>query len=217
MFLFHEVQHYLEKFLIENKQKILDDLSHVIEMEDLITSSTSPSKRIPEELHLIIDILQDFQNVFPPDIISPISSPVPVSNLDWCTPKLKVLVDILLEHHSPSFQGIIFVEQRHDASTLSKVLNLIPELHGKIRSAFLVGQGVNSDGVSTQTDFYDGDPIKLFRDHVLNIRKQIGLILIDGIHKEIFQLLQRRWQKKASTFPYVQTRMNAHDLICCRF
>jgi endoribonuclease Dicer len=203
MFLFHQVQQYLEKFLIENKQKILDDLSHAIEMEDVIASSTPPLKRIPEELHLIIDILRDFQSFFPQERISPTPSPIPVSNLDWCTPKLKVLVDILLEHHSPSFQGIVFVEQRHDASTLSKVLNLIPELHGKIRSAFLVGQGVNSDGVSTQTDFYDGDPIKLFRDRILNIRKQIGLTLIDGIHHEIFQLLQHRLQKKASTFPWV--------------
>ncbi|KIM49536.1 hypothetical protein M413DRAFT_438720 [Hebeloma cylindrosporum] len=168
MFLFHEIQYYLERFLIENKQKILDDLSHSVEIEDVITSTSLPSKRIPDELHFIIDILQDFQAFFPGKITSS-TSPIPVSNLAWCTPKLKVLVDILLEHHSPSFQGIIFVEQRHDAYTLSKVLNLLPELQGRIRSAFLVGQGVNADGVSTRTDSYEGDPIKLFRDHALNI------------------------------------------------
>lgn len=174
MFLFHEIQHHLEKFLIENKQKILDDLLHPVELEDVIPLTALPSKRIPDELHFVIDILQDFQSFFPRNKTSS-TSPVPVSSLDWCTPKLKVLVEILLEHHSPTFQGIIFVEQRHDASTLSKVLNLLPELHGKIRSAFLVGQGVNADGVSTRTDFCQGDPIKLFRDHVLNMRKQIGL------------------------------------------
>ena len=180
MFLFQEIQHHLEKFLIENKQKILDDLSHSAELEDVISSTVLPSKKIPDELHFVIDILQDFQSFFPQNKTSS-TSPVPVSKLDWCTPKLKVLVDILLEHHSPTFQGIIFVEQRRDASTLSKVLNLLPELHGKIRSAFLVGQGVNADGVSTRTDFCEGDPIKLFRDHVLNIRKQIGLASIAGI------------------------------------
>jgi len=177
MFLFHEIQHYLEKFLIENKQRILDGLSHSVEMEDVIASTGLPSKKIPDELYFVIDIIQDFQSFFPRNKMSS-SSPVPVSNLDWCTPKLKTLVGILLEHYSPSFQGIIFVEQRHDAYTLSKVLNILPELHGKIRSAFLVGQGVNADGVSTRTEFYEGDPVKLFRDHILNIRKQIGLASI---------------------------------------
>jgi endoribonuclease Dicer len=41
---------------------------------------------------------------------------------EWLSPKLRVLVTILVERRSSSFQGIIFVEQRQIASTLAWIL-----------------------------------------------------------------------------------------------
>ncbi|KAF8968313.1 type III restriction enzyme [Flammula alnicola] len=213
LYLYLEIQHHIEGILIENKHKLMDDISELDEMDGVMPSSTPPSKKLPEDFFLILDILLDFKSFFPPNMMT---SVIPIAvNLDWCTPKVKVLVDILLEYHTATFQGIIFVEQRQVASSLSKVLQVIPELSGKIRCAFLVGQGVNSDGVSKQTDrYYDEDPVKLFRKGVINILiatsvAEEGLdfpkcdlvVRFDTLHHMIGYVQSRgRARKKASTF-----------------
>ena len=67
------------------------------------------------------------------------------------------------------FQGIIFVEQRQVASTLGRLPESVSELQGTIRCTHLVGQGINSEGVSRHFDRYQGDAVKLFRDKEINI------------------------------------------------
>jgi endoribonuclease Dicer len=156
--------------LMEHKGQLLEGVLDQTEMENVISMSAPLSKPLPEDLFLILDIIDDFKSFFPSNMKSPL---IPISvTLDWCTPKVKILVDILLGHYtrSSAFQGIIFVEQRQIASTLAKVLQVIPELSGKIKCAFIVGEGVNSDGVSKQTDRFHGNPLELFRKRSINIR-----------------------------------------------
>ncbi|KAJ7771608.1 hypothetical protein B0H16DRAFT_1410076 [Mycena metata] len=72
------------------------------------------------------------------------SSPV---CLEWCSPKLRSLADVLISHGSNPFLGIIFVEQRQVAVSLARVLPRIPGLGG-LRCAELVGSSDSSEGVS---------------------------------------------------------------------
>jgi endoribonuclease Dicer len=86
--------------------------------------------------------------------------------LAWCSPNVESLVKVTLKY---TFQRIIFVEQRQVASTLGRLLETVSELQGTVRCAHLVGQGVNSEGVSRYFDRYQGDAVKLFRDKEINI------------------------------------------------
>ncbi|KAF9452311.1 type III restriction enzyme [Macrolepiota fuliginosa MF-IS2] len=138
-----------------------------IETAEFIPASGAPRKTPPEGMSLIRDILSDFEGFFW-DPVDPNTVPVPVPAA-WCTPKLNALRDVLLEFYTTKFQVIIFVEQRQVASCLSKVLSAIPELKDKIRSAHLVGQGVNSEGVSKTTDMYHGDAVQAFRKGEVNV------------------------------------------------
>jgi endoribonuclease Dicer len=94
--------------------------------------------------------------------------------LEWCTPQIHKLVDLLSEHYTQSFQGIVFVEQRHVAMALARILPRIPQLHGKIKSAELVGHGaavssraqLKGMGIQNQQDV-----VRMFREGDLNLRE----------------------------------------------
>jgi endoribonuclease Dicer len=60
---------------------------------------------------------------------------------------------------------------------LSKALEVIPELNSKIKSAFLVGQGVNSEGATKQSDRNSGNVVKMFKDGLVNVRKYVDRTL----------------------------------------
>jgi len=168
LFIYQEIQHHVSRVIAEHKHSLTQDQDDV-EMDGILPVSTVPSFRVlPDDFFLVIDILLDFHLFFP---TSPSSKRISVP-LEWCTPKLGVLVDILDKYygHTPTFQCIIFVEQRQVASSLSAVLPNIPELRGKIKCGHLVGTGVNSEGVSKHSTAQDGDPVKLFREHEINIR-----------------------------------------------
>lgn len=164
MFLFLELQYHLEAVFAENRNYLRDS-----EVDAILPMPARTTKELPEDLFIILDILQEFSPFFPANGMVTIS-PIPIL-LEWCTPKVRVLAGILAEYysHTPTFQGIIFVEQRQIASTLAKILPAILELAGKIKCAFIVGQGVNRDGISKQTDRFPGDPVKLFRERSVNI------------------------------------------------
>lgn len=70
---------------------------------------------------------------------------------EWVSPKLRVLVSILTERRSSSFQGIVFVEQRQVAATLAWILPRLPELRGWITTGALIGHSVGRrEGSSRQ-------------------------------------------------------------------
>lgn len=163
LFLFTEMLFLVGKVLADH-QSYLDSV--MIDNDGELPNSRA-TKSLPSEIDLVIDIISDFAPFFPDSTTSyDLPQEIPLS---WCSPKVKVVVDILLRYHTPDFQAIIFVEQRQIASALSKILPGIPELQRRIRTAHLVGQGVGNDGVTKHSDRYLGDSVALFRSKAINV------------------------------------------------
>ena len=120
---------------------------------------------IPEDILQVQDILHGFLPFFSDgDTIS-----VPDQ---WCSPKLHALVDVLIENYSPTFQGIVFVEQRQMAVCLARILPAIPTLRGLIRCADLVGRNSPTglaDGADTRNN--QTEIVQAFRDGSFNLRE----------------------------------------------
>lgn len=144
LFVYHEVRTRVNQLLLEFDAP--DD--HIVNpfdiQEDRMDVDDPPSHRntpsIPVALEQVDSILSDFKPFFEDLSTSPPAVPIPVP-LAWCTPKIKALTEVLLEYHTPTFHGIVFVEQRQVAACLAKVLSKIPELRDRIRCAELVGHG----------------------------------------------------------------------------
>ncbi|KAF8638830.1 hypothetical protein AX17_001888 [Amanita inopinata Kibby_2008] len=158
LFLYTELLHAATRLNHDNFG--VPNVSHITE------SSNSLSKHNPSEVAIIHDILQGFRHLFPhgSKMDIPLSIPLP-----WCTPKVKLLVDVLLSHHTPIFQGIVFVEQRQVAACLASLLPAIPELKGKVRCGHFVGEGVNSGGISSSMGANVSDTVQAFRNGTINI------------------------------------------------
>ncbi|KAJ7063551.1 hypothetical protein C8F01DRAFT_82074 [Mycena amicta] len=99
-----------------------------------------------------------------------LSSPHPIS-LDMCSPKLQTLVEILLAHITPTFQGIVFVEHRQTAACLARVLPLFPQLADSIRCGELFGQRDGSGSFSwlSEQGLTTHATIQAFREHRMNL------------------------------------------------
>jgi endoribonuclease Dicer len=173
------LQQHFSRILGEYKGK-LSLADHITDYDMVTELPIRPSKSLPSAFWDIRDILSDFESFFSDKLITN-EIPKPV-HLEWCTPKIRALVDILLAHHSPTFQGIVFVEQRQIAAILAKVLPAIPQLKGVIRSASLVGQGVGLDGISKGTGNNQGDVVGQFRKGDINLRSYLDSLLVSGIH-----------------------------------
>ncbi|KAF9009493.1 type III restriction enzyme [Cyathus striatus] len=162
LFLYFELQIHFTR--IRREYRPVDE---DVDMEDAsIIPNPIAAKTLPADFFDIEDIVSGYESFFVCPT-NPLELPIAVP-LEWCTPKLRELVNILLAYRSETFQAIIFVEQRQVAACLSKVLPYIPELTGVVRSAYLVGQGASNDGVS-RTDLFQGDAVKLFREGKVNI------------------------------------------------
>ena len=117
--------------------------------------------------------LKEFQSFFEPEDGG---RSIPFS---WCTPKVKQLVEILFGRYTMTFQGIVFVEQRHIARSLAAILPRTPLLEHLIKCDQLVGHGtVNSTktfvkgmGVRNQQD-----TVKMFRAKELNLCASFWLV-----------------------------------------
>ncbi|CAA7265310.1 unnamed protein product [Cyclocybe aegerita] len=207
MFLYLEIQHFIESKLAEYKRLQLCRPHDAESMEVDVGPSSIPVRPLPDQIFLIKEILQGFEGYFPPSMTSPIV-PIPLT-MDMCTPKVNVLVDILLENYTPTFQAIIFVEQRQVASALSRIIQVLPELQGKIRSAFLVGTGVNSEGMTRQTNQAHGDPVKLFKS------KEINILIATSVAEEGLDFdgcdLVIRFDPLHHMIAYVQSRGRARN------
>lgn len=81
--------------------------------------------------------------------------------LSVVSPKLAALVQLLQNFRSPGFRGIVFVEQRHIAATLSWLLEHLLEVKDWIRCSVLTGHGGKNDengegmGLSAQRKVVD--------------------------------------------------------------
>ncbi|KAJ6500580.1 hypothetical protein C8R45DRAFT_1122609 [Mycena sanguinolenta] len=182
LYLYLEIRHFISQF-------------H--KTEGSCDSSASPD--LFAELDQVEDIIAAFNHLC--------SSPS--VGLEWCSPKLRVLVEILLSHESQPFQCIIFVEQRQVAVCLAKVLPCIPGLHSVIRCAELVGQGDSTDGVSKNTGQSTQNTLQLFREGSIN------LIIATAVAEEGIDLpacdLVIRFDALQHMIGYVQSRGRARS------
>ncbi len=166
LYLHAEMWHQIRTLIIQNSSFISESAAG----ETVEVVSAPAPKELPPEIYHIAEILLDFQSFFILES-NPTCSPLSIP-LEWCTPKIKSLVDVILAHHSSTFQGIIFVEQRQTAMCLAKLLPNLPQLNGLVRCADLVGHGVNSEGVSKDiTTGNQGEVVKLFRTKEINLRQ----------------------------------------------
>ena len=144
LFIYHEVRTRINQLLLEfgtPDDQIINPFGVQEDGMDIdipLPDQNTPS--IPVGLRQVDSILSDFKPFFEDPSTSPPAVPIPVP-LAWCTPKVKALTEVLLAYHTPTFHGIVFVEQRQVATCLAKVLSKIPELRGRIRCAELVGHG----------------------------------------------------------------------------
>ena len=123
------------------------------------------------ELEALDYILSEYQCYFE-DENDPEVVPVRVQ-LEWCSPKVRDLADLLFKYYTNDFQGIVFVEQRHVAACLARILPRIPQLEPYIRSSQLIGHGASNmaksqvRGMALKTQ---QDVVRMFRDREVNLR-----------------------------------------------
>jgi endoribonuclease Dicer len=90
----------------------------------------------------------------------------------WCTPKVLALADILLANFHDNFQSIVFVEQRHVASSLAELINHLPNAIGHLRCAVLLGHGATDNSTASIKGMptrVQGDVVQMFRKREVNI------------------------------------------------
>jgi endoribonuclease Dicer len=119
------------------------------------------------ELEGILRVVSQYDWLFADDVQTPIDP-------NWCTPKVMVLVDILLAHHTQEFQGITFVEQRHIAACLAKTIPRFPQAQGYLKCAELIGHGsggVTKSSVKGMPTSFQRDVVQMFRDREVNLCK----------------------------------------------
>lgn len=164
LFLFDEMTQQINRIF-----KLYQEASQPMEYDTEVSLPLSTSPKIPPAAFKEIrEIHADFEEFF---LDTSNSDGIPLSiPMNWCTPKVESLVDILLAHYTPAFQGIVFVEQRQVAACLARILPALPKLKGVIRSASLVGQGVGSDGVVKSSVGGCRDAVELFRKNKINLR-----------------------------------------------
>jgi endoribonuclease Dicer len=92
----------------------------------------------------------------------------------WCTPKVIALVEILQANYHESFQSIVFVEQRHIATSLAELINRLPNAIGRLRCAVLLGHGATDNSTASIKGMpirVQGDVVQMFRKREVNIRE----------------------------------------------
>jgi len=138
---------------------------------------TPPSRRIPE-LHELYEVLAEYQPFFE-HVSDGEDEPVPWAfRLNWCSPKVQALVDILLESYTPDFHGIVFVERRHIARVLSSVISRVPILRDIIKCAECVGHGGEEKGIGGgMPTEKQRNVVNDFRDGKINLRKWVFLVV----------------------------------------
>jgi endoribonuclease Dicer len=138
---------------------------------------TPPSSRI-SELHDLCEVLAEYQPFFEHVSNSEDESVPWAFRLNWCSPKVQALVDILLESYTPDFHGIVFVERRHIARVLSSVISRVPILRDIINCAECVGHGGEEKGIGGgMPTEQQRNVVNDFRDGNINLRKWVSPVV----------------------------------------
>jgi endoribonuclease Dicer len=166
LFLYHDIKHRIAQHIAQAE----DQLEYMNTTH--LDGTTPESIQLPVELARMERVLQQFSDFFDneddPDIV-----PRRI-RLAWCSPKVVLLSQLLFEYYRHDFQGIVFVEQRHVAACLSKMLPRIPPLELYFKSAQLIGHGASSlqksqvRGMALKSQ---QEAVRMFRDGECNLRK----------------------------------------------
>ncbi|KAJ6488501.1 hypothetical protein C8R47DRAFT_1125761 [Mycena vitilis] len=186
MYLYLEINHRISQFQDE--------------MEG-ITDGSAPrlSQDLFAEMVQIQDLLAGFEHL---PAVSSVS-------LEWCSPKIRVLVETLLSHNSQPLQCIIFVEQRQIAFCLAKLLPSIADLGAAFHCAELVGQSDGAEGVSKMSGADAQSTLQAFREGAIN------MIIATAVAEEGLDLpacdLVIRFDALQHMIGYVQSRGRARS------
>ncbi|EGO21809.1 hypothetical protein SERLADRAFT_441040 [Serpula lacrymans var. lacrymans S7.9] len=218
LFLYTDIKTRLIHFIdeLESSQNEtflgLDGFDHHIDVDESSESAQSQFPAISPDLEQIDAILSEFRPFFDSGTEVP-AVPIPVP-LAWCTPKVNALVEVLLEHYSPTFHAIVFVEQRQVAACLAKILPCIPELRGYVRCAELVGHGANHGHGPVVNSNARGmglarqqDTVELFRQGKLNLLVATS-VAEEGLHFPACDIVVR-FDPIQHMVGYVQSRGRA--------
>lgn len=166
LYLYMDIKERLNKFI--NAARPPDPFVHEIMEDGIVVEDFSTP--IPDDVKELQSILREYRPFFE-DESGDVPIPIPLA---WCTPKIRLLVEILRESAQKPFQGIVFVEQRQVCGCLGKMLNQIVELQGMIRCGELVGHGGVHSGGSAQARGMglakQQDILQSFRDKEINLR-----------------------------------------------
>ncbi|KAL6308704.1 hypothetical protein BKA93DRAFT_725516 [Sparassis latifolia] len=172
LFLYTDIKQRITQMINQASDIDLDYLAiNYAEVNGDMPMMPSPSDvQLPPEVRQLESILSEFRYLFE-DENDPETLPLTV-HLKWCSPKVRELIDLLFAHYSSSFQGIVFVEQRHVAACLSQILPCVPQLSHLIKCGQLIGHGTSAvarapgRGMALKTQ---QDVVKLFRDREINL------------------------------------------------
>ena len=170
LFLYTEMKQRVTQLIrdaIESAMEVLtaDQYARIVEGGSLTEVPGAVHPKLREYERILSEFRDDFDD--PPDGRLP--RPIPLS---WCTPKVAALTQILFNRYTSTFQGIVFVEQRHIATCLAAMLRRIPLLGHIIKCEQLVGHGASAvakshlKGMAVRSQ---QDTVQMFRDRQLNI------------------------------------------------
>lgn len=156
------------------------------------SSSSSPDSEVVRDIVASYRLLwNDFADV-PLDV-------------NWLSPKLRALIDVISENHTPALQAIVFVQQRQVAYCLARVMNMIPALQDKVKCDALTGG--NESSFSLSTDWKQ--VIDSFR------RKELNLLFATSVAEEGLDFpscdLVIRFDELTSIDAYIQSRGRARN------
>lgn len=166
LFLYNDIKHRITQYVCQAEE-------HMEYMNTTHLDGVQPEGiQLPTELANMEVVLQQFSELFDSED-DPDTVPIRI-DLKWCSPKVVLLSQLLFEYYKQDFQGIIFVEQRHVAACLSKMLPRIPPLELYFKSAQLIGHGASSvhksqvRGMALKSQ---QEAVKMFRDGECNLRE----------------------------------------------
>lgn len=168
-----------------------DEMSRLrSQLQAMHTESSTPEQLLRDpEMRQIYDLITEYSPLF--ETPGPVhGSSIPSSgnwfppgwvfDMSWCSPKVHVLVEVLRRQFTPASQGIVFVEQRHVASGLARLLSKVDELKGVLRCAEFVGHA--SDTGEGMKAGEQNRVLESFRKRSINLRgcSPLNLVLLDN-------------------------------------
>ncbi|KAG2020892.1 type III restriction enzyme-like protein, variant 2 [Coprinopsis cinerea AmutBmut pab1-1] len=210
LYLFSEMRHILSGLHYKVMKILATEEQNDAMAIKIDVSSAHPTKLPPLALYDLLEIIDGFEPYFvSSEETSELPIPVP---LDWCTPKLRIMVNIIRSHLANPIQMIIFVEQRQTAACLAQVLEVIPELKGLAKCGYLMGHGTAGDITRRDEERKSkADPIKLFRE------KEINILIATSVAEEGLDFpaceLVIRFDPPKHLVGYVQSRGRARSKV----